>query len=84
MNYIPAATVCDILNNAGLYRKLKVELAVTVDAIDAFVKATYDLEGDGPLSLIAYERVCSLYAHVAAKHFTNLTTMIAELANGDS
>ena len=84
---LPATTVrkmTDILNNAGLYRKLKIELAVTVDAMGAFVKATYDLEGDGPLSLTAYERIRSLYAHIAANHFPNVTAVIAELANGDS
>ena len=36
------------VNNPGMCRKFKVELAVTVDAMAAFVKATYNLEGDGP------------------------------------
>ena len=41
----------DILSNAALCSRLKVELAVTVDSMDAFVRATYDLKGDAPLSL---------------------------------
>ena len=56
--------------------------------MDAFVKVTYDLKGDGPLdgplSLIAYERIQSLYAHIAAYHFPRVTAVIAKLANGDS
>ena len=37
----------DILNSSANCRKLKIELAVTVDAMDPFVKTTYNLEGDG-------------------------------------
>jgi len=33
---------------------LLIELAVTIDAGEAFVKACYTLEGDGPLALTCY------------------------------
>ena len=33
---------------------LLIELAVTIDACEAFVKACYTLEGDGPLALTCY------------------------------
>ena len=36
---------------------LMVELAVTIDAAAPFVKATYNLEGDGPLALTCYEAI---------------------------
>lgn len=36
-------------------KELLVELAVTIDAGEPFVKATYKLEGDGPLALECYE-----------------------------
>lgn len=39
------------LNNAGSIRKFKIELAMTVDGMMPFVKATYNLEGDGLLSV---------------------------------
>ena len=39
--------LADILNNPARCRKLKVELAITVDAMKPFVCATYDPEGDG-------------------------------------
>ena len=42
-----------------------VELAVTVDAAMPFVKATYNLEGDGPLALSCYETISGL--NVAAR-----------------
>ena len=58
----PTAKMKDILNNPANCRKLNIELAVTVDSMDPFVRATYYLEGDGPLSLSAYECVQSQYA----------------------
>ena len=36
---------------------LKIELAVVVDWGAIFVKATYNLEGDGPLALMCYETI---------------------------
>ena len=35
-------------------------VATTVDAMEPFVKATYKLEGDGPLSLEAYQQLSIL------------------------
>ena len=35
---------------------LKLELAITIDVGEHFVKATYSLEGDGPLVLSCYEK----------------------------
>ena len=37
--------------------RLQVELAAVIDAGEPFVKATYVLEGDGPLALSCYEVV---------------------------
>ena len=36
---------------------LKIELAAIVDCGEVFVKATYNLEGDGPLVLTCYETI---------------------------
>ena len=46
------------LNDPPKNKKLQMELTVTIDAGDQFVKATYRLEGDGPLVyvLTAYKK----------------------------
>ena len=41
-----------------------VELAITVDAGEAFVKACYTLEGDGPLVLSCYEVLSTVKASI--------------------
>ena len=83
---LPATTTAkmkDILNNPANSRKLKIELAVTVDSMDPFVRATYYLEGDGPLSLSAYECVQSLYAHIGVRDFKNTNAVARQLAGGN-
>ncbi len=44
-----------ILDDQPTFRKLKMELAITIDAMEEFAKATYALEGDGPLALVGYQ-----------------------------
>ena len=39
----------EILRDPPKWRKLRIELAVLIEAGEPFVKATYNLEGDGPL-----------------------------------
>ena len=51
-----------ILEDPPKCRKLKMELSVTVDAMEPFVIATYALEGDGPIALTAYEQISTLYS----------------------
>jgi len=46
-----------ILEDAPKTRKLKMELAVTVDCMESFVNAIYNLEGDGYLVLEVNERL---------------------------
>lgn len=65
-------------------QKLKMELAMTVDGMEPFVKATYALEGDGILSLTRYERIRTLYSHIASNHHPNITAVARQLANGNS
>ena len=50
---------------------LMIELAVTVDAGEPFVKACYTLEGDGPLALSCYEVVSNVSASIQVKHWPN-------------
>ena len=47
----------EILNDPPKNRKLQVELAMTTDAGEQFVKATYRMEGDGLLVFAAYKEI---------------------------
>ena len=58
-----------------------VELAITVDAGEPFVKATYFLEGDGPLVFSCYEKILALKAFVNTA-FSN--AVIDSLAKGNA
>ena len=59
----------DILNDQQKLALLKVELAITVDAMKPFVQSTYQLEGDGSLCLQAYQIVRKLEAEMRNLHF---------------
>lgn len=50
-----------LMNDPPKFRKLKIELAMTIDAMAPFVKSTYTLEGDGLLALIAYREISKLH-----------------------
>ena len=45
----PSWKLVQILSDPNKAAQLKIELAITVDACEPFAKATYRLEGDGPL-----------------------------------
>ena len=65
---LPPATstkLLQVLDDPVKTRKLKIEIATTVDAMEPFVKATYKLEGDGPLSFEAYQQLSILFASVS-------------------
>jgi len=49
-----------------------------------FVKATYVLEGDGPLALVAYERLTTLFAVIASEHYLNVNAVAKNLSSDDS
>ena len=61
--------------------QLKMELAIVVDAGGPFVKATYVLEGDGPLALQVYEEIQKLYATIANQHFPNTFAVAREVSS---
>ena len=49
------------------------ELTVTVDAMEPFVRATYDMEGDGPLVLYANLALYMLMSHC---HITQMCLLL--------
>ena len=67
--------ICDPPKN----RKLHMELAITVDAMEPFVKATYNLEGDGPLIFKAYEEIALLSAGILNQHYPNTKAVAKSL-----
>lgn len=58
-------------NNAPKKRQLQIELAITVDAGEPFMKSTYRLEGYGPLLFTAYNEISILRATIATKNYPN-------------
>lgn len=59
-----------ILSDPQRQMSLKLELAVTVDVGEHFVKATYFLEGDGSLVLSCYEKLKAVAQACQAPHFS--------------
>lgn len=69
---LPPATstkLLEILNDPVKTRKLKIEMATTVDAMERFVKVTYKLEGDDALSLVTYQQLSMLYASASTQYY---------------
>ena len=61
-----------ILSHPQRLMSLKLELAVTIDVGEHFVKATYFLEEDGPLIFACYEKVSAVSLFCQAPHFLNV------------
>ena len=70
----------DILNDPPKNRKLQVELAITVDVGEPFVKATYQLEGDGPLVLSVYEEIAALRVAISHQYYPNTNAVATKLS----
>ena len=64
--------------------KLKMELAIVIDYGENFVKATYDLEGDGPLILHCFEIIDTLCNAIKSlnSHSPNAEAVANDLSRG--
>ena len=62
-------------------KHLQVELAATIDAGMPFVKATYNLEGDGPLALTCYDAISALNMSARQAYYPNLDAIAAHIAS---
>ena len=83
---MPAATsnaLLQILREPSQLRKLEMELAITMDPMEPFVKTTYILEGDGPLALVADKHLMALFQVITTEHYPNATALARSLPNGD-
>ena len=68
-----------MLDAPQLRALVQVEMAAVVDAGELIVKATYDLEGDGPLALVAYKIIKEIEAGVALNNFPQLQALCQKL-----
>ena len=69
----------EIISDPLKNRKLHVEIAITVDAMEPFVKATCNLEGDGPLIFKVYEEIALLSASILNQHYPNTKAVAKSL-----
>ena len=72
----------EMLQNPTTKYSVQVELAAVVDAGEAFVRATYTLEGDGPLAFKCFEVLSTLTAGIQVGHYPNVQAIIQTLAGG--
>ena len=86
LNFAPETTtkLTQLLCNAQKAAFQQLELATIVDCGEKFVKATYALEGDGPLLFQCYDIFKSLYASIHTTHFPNLAAVAEKLIGGGS
>ena len=73
--------ILGIIQDSGKLTHLKVELAVTIDVGEPFVKVCYYLEGDGPLVLYCYETVDKLLAAIRTNHMPNVNATVQSLTS---
>ena len=59
------------------------ELAATIDAATPFVKAIYNLEGDGLLALTCYEAISTLNVAARQAYYPNLEAVAGQVASDD-
>ena len=69
-----------ILSGPQRLMSLKLELAATIDVVEHFVKATYFLEGDGPLVFAFYEKLSAFSQFCQAPCFPNVRAIATAIA----
>ena len=62
--------------------RLQIELAATIDFGEPFVKATYSLEGDGPLALKCFEIVDTVSAGIQVAYAPNVEAIARVVSQG--
>ena len=63
---------------------LKIELAAVVDWGEVFVKATYNLEGDGPLALTCYETIQEVISAVQVGNIPNVQAIAKSISSSSA
>ena len=70
--------ILTLLHNPQELLVLKLELAAVVDIGSYLVKATYNLESDGALSIKCYEEILKIRCTINAKYYPNLQAVTRE------
>ena len=78
------AKLLSILTDPSKCASLQMELAAVVDAGVSLVRATYNLEGDGPLVLECYEIMSTVVASIQAGFYPNVEVVSRKLCPGNS
>ena len=72
----------EMLQNPTVKAYVQIKLAAIVDAGKAFVKATYNLEGDGSLVFRYYEILSTLTTSIQVGHYPNVQAVARILSGG--
>ena len=73
----------EILSDPQQHMVFKLELAASIDVGEHFVKATYFLEGDGPLIFSCYEKLSADNQACQAPHYLNVHAIATAIARED-
>ena len=73
----------EILYNPQQLIMLKMELASAVDIGEYFVKATYDLEGDGRLMLTCCEQTLKIRAAIQTGYYPSVQAIVRQTLPGN-
>ena len=73
----------EILNDPTKTAILQIELAAIIDAGAPLVKATYSLEGDGPLVWQCHEQISTVLNAINTAHYPNVTAVVERVAGGN-
>ena len=86
VNISPAtrAKLLEILTDPQQQLLLKMELASVVDIGSYFVRATYDLEGDGVLVLTCYEHILKIRAAIHSGYYPNVQAIARQEFPGNT
>lgn len=80
---VTSSKLLEIICNVQRKYTLQLELAAVVDMGIHFVKAIYDLEGDGPLVLCCYEIIERVKMALQSAYYPNVSAIAHKLSNGD-
>ena len=78
------AKLKEVLNDQTKSALLKLELAITIDAGEQFVKSTYALEGDGPLVFCTYEEINKVSVAMTTAYYPNTRSVARQLSRGNA
>lgn len=74
----------NMLQNSSTNAHILIELAAVVDAGEPFVKATYNLEDDGPLVFRCFETLSTLAASIHVGHYPNVQAIAQKFAGASA